>query len=90
MLEQELIESIIRERISKLFTKIQRTGKETKEEREKLLKAERVMDNLPKSQKKYIDFYINSFISNMDLREVELYKKGFSDGVKVIQMINNL
>ena len=48
------------------------------------------MDNLPKSQKKHIDFYINSFVSSMALREVKLYKKGFTDGVKAIQLINNL
>ena len=90
MSEQELIQFIIQERINKSFAEVQRTDKELKEEKEKLLKAERVMDNLPKSQKKHIDFYINSFVSSMALREVSLYKKGFTDGVEAIQLINNL
>lgn len=90
MSEQELINFIIQERINKALVKVQKSNKKSKEENEKLLKAERVMDNLPKSQKKHIDFYINSYVSCMALREVELYKKGFTDGVKTIQLMNNL
>ena len=56
MSEQELIEFIIQERINKSFAEVQRTDKELKEEKEKLLKAERVMDNLPKSQKNTLIF----------------------------------
>lgn len=90
MSEQELINFIIQERINKALAKVQKANKKSKEENKKLLKAERMIDNLPEDKKVLIEFYINDFIYGMAMKEVELYKEGFLDGVKTIKAINNL
>lgn len=90
MSENELVEFIMQERINKALVNVQRTNRNTNEEKKKILKAERIIDNLPKSKRKFIEFYLNDLIHGMALQEVQLYKTGFTDGVKTINMLKDL
>lgn len=88
--EQELIEFVIQERINKTVVNTMDEKKQSKKEYQKIIEAEKIIDNLPENEKKSIEYYIKDFVDDVALKEVLLYKKGFRDGVKTIKSLMNL
>lgn len=62
----------------------------TKKEDEKILQAEIFIETLPDKEKKLVENYINSLISQLALEEVFLYQHGIIDGMKILKYINKL
>ncbi|WP_320931391.1 hypothetical protein [Hungatella sp.] len=88
--EQELIEFVIQERINKTIVNTIPETKRSKSEHQKIIEAEKIIDELPESEKNSIEYYIKDFVNGIALKEVLLYKKGFTDGVKTIKNLMNL
>lgn len=62
----------------------------TKNGDEQILQAEIFIENLPGKEKKLIENYIDSFISQLALEEAFLYHHGFIDGIKTFKYIDTL
>lgn len=90
MTKQELIDLAIREQINMVLIEVERANRKSKEEHKKLLKAEEIIDNLPIEQRDFIEYYIGNYLNNTDLKEKQIYIKGFSDGVKTLKDLINL
>lgn len=90
MTDEELIELVMQERINLALLEVDRTCRKSKKENVELLEAEKIIDNLSKSEKEIIENYIGNFISNMASKEVHLYKRGFIDGIKAIKTLISL
>lgn len=88
--EQELIEFVIQERINKTVVNTMDETNRSKKEYQKIIEAEKIIDNLPENERKSIEYYIKDFVDDIALKEVLLYKKGFRDGVKTIKSLMNL
>ena len=74
MTEQELLDMFIQERINMLidsFHKNQPENSDQKEER--ILQAEIFIENLPDKEKKLVENYIDSLISQFAVEETFLY-----------------
>lgn len=88
--EQELIDFVIQERINKTIVSTIPETKRSKNEHQKIIEAEKIIDKLPENEKNSIEYYIKDFVNDIALKEVLLYKKGFTDGVKTIKSLMNL
>lgn len=90
MTEEELIELVIQERINLALLEVDKSHSKSNKENQKLLEAEKIIDNLANSERELIENYISNFVSNMALKEIYLYKQGFIDGVKTTKTLINL
>ena len=91
MTDQELLDMFIQERINMLidtFHKNQPIKSQQKEEQ--ILQAEIFIETLPDKEKKLVENYINSLISQLALEEAFLYQHGFIDGIKALKYIRKL
>lgn len=58
----------------------------TSEENERILQAERFIDNLPNHERELIQDYIERFTDWLADEEPYLYRQGFLDGAKVMNL----
>ncbi len=90
MTEQELLDMFIQERINMLIDSFHKNEPDKSEqEEERILQAEIFIENLPVEEKKLIDNYIDSLISQLALEEAFLYQHGFMDGMKILNILKN-
>lgn len=62
----------------------------TQEENERSLQAERFIDNLPDNERKLVEDYIERFTNWLADEEPYLYRQGFLDGARVINLLGKL
>ncbi|WP_313182117.1 hypothetical protein [Lacrimispora sp.] len=91
MTDQELLGMFIQERINMLIDVFHKSQPDKSEqEEERILQAEIFIENLPDKEKKLVENYIDSLISQLAIEEVFMYQHGFFDGVKVLKYIDKL
>lgn len=86
--EQELFDRFIDERVNMILIKLDRNKSE--EEHNKIIEAERIIDNLPEYEKRLIENYVNDNVELLAQEEPYLYKQGFLDGVRVMKKFMKL
>ncbi len=91
MTDKELLDMFVQERINMLIDTFHKNKPDKSEqEEERILQAEIFIKNLPGNEKKLVENYIDSLISQLALEEAFLYRHGFIDGVKVFKYIDKL
>ena len=89
--EQELLDMFIQERIDMLLTKLSKMHpKKSAEEHERILQAECFIDSLPDKEKELVQNYIEQFSDSLATEEPYLYRQGFMDGVRVLNLLGKL
>ena len=63
MSEQELLDMFIQERINMLIDTFHKTQTDNSEQKDLILQAEILIENLPHKEKKMFENYINSFLT---------------------------
>lgn len=86
--DTELLEEIAQERIEMLLHAMNRKRKNY--DKNKILKAESIIDSLAADDKEALEYYIGDIFELMAMEENYLYKNGFIDGVKVVQKLSKL
>lgn len=87
--DSELLEMMVEDRIEFLLQKIKKKGQK-KSDKDRLIKAEAIIDKLPKLDKELVYYYIDDIMTLMSMEETYLYKAGFIDGTKVTNKLNKL
>jgi len=89
--KQELLDMFIQEQINVLLATLSksRPGK-THEENERVLQAERFIDTLPDRAGELVQSYIERFTDWLADEEPYLYRQGFMDGVRVLNLLGKL
>ena len=91
MTEQELLDMFIQERIDILLTKLSKIRpKKSTEEHERILQAECFIDSLPDNQWELIQEYIERFSDCLATEEPYLYRRGFMDGVRILNLLGKM
>ena len=89
MTNQELLDKFIQERINMLIDAFDKNKPNKSEQQEEwILQAEIFIKNLPSQNKKLVENYIDSLISQLSLEETFLYQHGFMNGTKILKSID--
>jgi len=91
MMEQELLDLFIQERVNMLLAKLSknRPDKSPKEQK-RILKTEHFIDNLPEKERNLVQNYMERFTNWLAEEEPYLYQQGFMDGVRVLNYLRTL
>lgn len=81
----------IQERIDMLLSKLSKMRpKKSAEEHECILQAERFIDSFPENHRELIENYIERFSDCLATEEPYLYRQGFLDGVRVLNLLGRI
>ena len=87
--EKELLDMIITERIGMLLSQMKRANK-TEAVSQMISQAEAIMGKLPKDEWETLDSYIVNMTDRLADEGAYLYSAGFTDGIRVLKLINSL
>ena len=81
----------IQERIDMLLRKLNKMHpKKSAEEHGRILQAEQFIDSLPDENREMIQEYIERFSDCLATEEPYLYRQGFLDGVRVLNLLKKI
>lgn len=90
MTEQDLLDIFIQERIDMLLNNRSKTmPRKSREENERIVRAEKIISNLPDKDRELIQNYIDNFTDLFASSEPFLYQHGFLDRIRTLKFINN-
>jgi len=90
MIEQELLDMFIQERINMLIDAFhQSQSVKSEQEDERILQAEIFIENLSTREKKLVENYIDTLIDQFALEEAFLYRNGFIDGIRAGRLLSS-